>query len=106
MPYLPIVGIGELKAGRPGEYDLSMLDINKLLAELRGQRDLIDVAIQALTRVNSDRGAARKCPDFADLARALGVKGKSGRKSMSATERQEVSRRMSHYWAQRRAGAS
>jgi len=82
-----------------------MLDINKLLAELRAQRDLIDVAIQALTRVN---GCARKCPDFADLARALGpaIKRKSGRKSMSVTERQEVSRRMSNYWAQRRAGAS
>lgn len=65
------------------------MDVNKTLRELHQEKRQLDVAIAAL-EARLKVGAGRQ-------------KRRRGRKSMSAAERQEVSRRMSKYWESRRA---
>lgn len=69
------------------------MDIAKALRELYTEKKRLDAAIAALeARLRASRtGSAAKS----------GVR--RGRKSMSAAERQEVSRRMTLYWEARRA---
>ena len=78
-------------AGLRGVYDLPMADIDKLLAELRAERDKIDLAIQLFSEMQG-----------AFAARSFSSRKRRGRKGMSSEERQQVSVRMRHYWAQRR----
>jgi cell division septum initiation protein DivIVA len=67
------------------------MDINKALCQLNDEKRRLDATIAALE---------------AQIA-ATGKSGRSrpGRKSMSPQARSEVSRRMSSYWADRRAQA-
>lgn len=70
------------------------MDIAKALRELYTEKKRLDGAIAALeARIRAGRNGSR-----ADSA-----KGRRGRKSMSAAERLEVSRRMTLYWEARRA---
>jgi hypothetical protein len=63
------------------------MDIYKAIQDLTQEKKRLDAIIASLeTRSN---GAAR-------------VKGRRGRKSMSAEEREAVSKRMAAYWAARR----
>jgi len=65
------------------------MDVNKALRELHQEKRQLDLTIAALeSRLKGTRGRSRR-----------------GRKSMSAEERKEVSRRMLKYWEARRAGA-
>ncbi len=64
------------------------MDVNKALRELHEEKRRLDVTIAALE---------------ARLGNGTGRHRRRGRKSMSAEERQEVSRRMSKYWEARRA---
>ena len=70
------------------------MDIIKALRDLYNERKRLDVAIASLeARVKAARkGSLRKPPQ-----------GRRGRKSMSAAERLEVSKRMTLYWEARRA---
>jgi hypothetical protein len=65
------------------------MDVLKTLRELHQEKQRLDVAIAALEA---------RLKNGAD-----GRKRRRGRKSMSAAERKEVSRRMSKYWESRRA---
>ncbi len=69
------------------------MDIIKALHELHAEKKRLDSTIAALeARLAAARKqGARKSP------------GRRGRKSMSAAERLEVSKRMSLYWEARRA---
>jgi hypothetical protein len=70
------------------------MDVNKALRQLYDEKKRLDEAIRALEgrqRIMSEGAPARS---------------RRGRKSMSAEERLEVSRRMSAYWANRRSGAA
>jgi len=70
------------------------MDIIKALHELHAEKKRLDSVIAALeARLVAARkqGATRKKP------------GRRGRKSMSAAERLEVSKRMTLYWEARRA---
>jgi hypothetical protein len=70
------------------------MDIAKALRELYSEKKRLDAAIAALearTRNNRTGAGAKRVP------------GRRGRKSMSAAERLEVSRRMTQYWEARRA---
>lgn len=70
------------------------MDIVKALRELYGEKKRLDAAIAALeARVKAARTGSTAAP----------AKGRRGRKSMSAEERLEVSRRMTLYWEARRA---
>lgn len=65
------------------------MDVDKTLRELHQEKQRLDAAIAALeARLKNGTG---------------GRKRRRGRKSMSAAERQEVSKRMSKYWESRRA---
>jgi hypothetical protein len=70
------------------------MDIAKALRELYTEKKRLDAAIATLeTRLKAaHKGAAVRS-----------VKGRRGRKSMSAAERLEVSKRMTLYWEARRA---
>ncbi len=70
------------------------MDIVKALRELYNEKKRLDVTIAALeARVKAaSRGPAAKAS-----------KQRRGRKSMSAAERLEVSKRMTSYWEARRA---
>jgi hypothetical protein len=72
------------------------MDIVKTLRELYNEKKRLDAAIAALeARIKAGRtGSGAKPP-----------KGRRGRKSMSAAERLEVSRRMRLYWEARRSQA-
>jgi hypothetical protein len=61
-----------------------MMNTERMLRELHDELRAIDTAIRRLERVRDG-------------------KGKRGRKSMGADERQEVSARMKKYWAGTRA---
>jgi hypothetical protein len=65
------------------------MDVYKALRELHEEKTRLDSAIEALEArmktLSSKRSPARR-----------------GRRSMSAEEREEVSKRMSRYWASRR----
>jgi hypothetical protein len=70
------------------------MDIVKALRELHHEKKRLDSAIAALeARIRAGHNGS--------FAKA--VKGRRGRKSMSAAERLEVSRRMKLYWEARRA---
>ena len=68
------------------------MDVFKALSELYEEKKRLDNAISALEA----RMAQQSKPDAK-------IRGRRGRRSMSAEEREEVSRRMSRYWATRRA---
>ena len=65
------------------------MDVNKALRELHEEKRRLDITIAAL-----------------EARLGNGSRGRRGRKSMSAAERLEVSRRMSKYWEARRASAA
>jgi hypothetical protein len=70
------------------------MDIAKALRELHHEKKRLDSAIAALeARIRAAHNGSRAKP----------AKGRRGRKSMSAAERLEVSRRMTSYWQARRA---
>jgi hypothetical protein len=70
------------------------MDIVKALRELHTEKRRLDATIAALeTRI--------KAGHTGSVAKA--AKGRRGRKSMSAAERLDVSRRMTLYWEARRA---
>lgn len=65
------------------------MDVYKALSELHEEKKRLDSAIQALeARMKTVAGKAPQ--------------PRRGRRSMSPGEREEVSRRMSRYWASRR----
>jgi hypothetical protein len=68
------------------------MDIVKALRELYNEKKRLDAAIASLEARIRGTGSGRKP-----------AKGRRGRKSMSAAERLEVSRRMTLYWEGRRA---
>jgi hypothetical protein len=70
------------------------MDIVKALRELNNEKKRLDAAIALLE--------ARKKAGLSPTTAKNG-KGRRGRKSMSAAERQEVSKRMTLYWEARRA---
>jgi hypothetical protein len=70
------------------------MDILKALRELHNEKKRLDAAIAALE--------ARKKAGYLG-AKEKPVHSRRGRKSMSAAERLEVSKRMTLYWESRRA---
>lgn len=70
------------------------MDVIKALRELYSEKKRLDTAIAALE--------ARLRAAQSESALKPGA-GRRGRKSMSAAERQEVSKRMTLYWEARRA---
>lgn len=66
------------------------MDVYKALSELHDEKKRLDSAINALE--------ARE-----KTLLSKGSRGRRGRRSMSAQEREEVSKRMSRYWAARRS---
>jgi len=72
----------------------SPMDIVKALRELYNEKKRLDAAIAALeARIRGGHTGSGAKP----------AKGRRGRKSMSAAERLEVSRRMRLYWEARRS---
>jgi hypothetical protein len=72
------------------------MDIIKALRDLYNEKKRLDVAISSLeARLKAVRKGSATKPS----------QGRRGRKSMSAAERQEVSKRMTLYWETRRAQA-
>jgi hypothetical protein len=70
------------------------MDIVKALRELYNEKKRLDAGIAALeARIKASRTGSG----------AKSVKRRRGRKSMSAAERLEVSKRMKLYWEDRRA---
>jgi hypothetical protein len=70
------------------------MDIFKALRDLYDEKKRLDVAISILeARMKAARRGSVAKP----------ATGRRGRKSMSAAEREEVSKRMTLYWAARRA---
>jgi hypothetical protein len=67
------------------------MDVNKALRELHEEKRRLDATIAALEARLGNRTRTHR---------------RRGRKSMSAEERQEVSRRMSKYWEARRAASA
>lgn len=78
-----------------GTPKLPAMDIIKVLRELHAERKRLDSVIASLEAqlASTRKSTARKAP------------GRRGRKSMSAAERQKVSKRMTLYWEARRAQA-
>jgi hypothetical protein len=73
---------------------LFKMDIFKALRDLYDEKKRLDVAISILeARMKAARRGSVAKP----------ATGRRGRKSMSAAEREEVSKRMTLYWAARRA---
>jgi hypothetical protein len=78
--------------GTPNSF--ATMDIVKALRELHHEKKRLDSAIAALeARIRAGHNGSSAKP----------AKGRRGRKSMSAAERLEVSRRMKLYWDARRA---
>lgn len=67
------------------------MDVHKALADLYEEKRRLDSAIGALE------------VKLSTPVKAVRSRGRRGRRSMSAKEREEVSLRMSRYWASRRA---
>lgn len=65
------------------------MDVHEIIIELRTERKRLDEIIQTLERLTADE-------TISDEPR------RRGRKSMDLQSRQEVSKRMKRYWAQRR----
>ena len=70
------------------------MDLNRVLMDLRGERDRLNEIIVSLERL---AGMVR--PNASAAKR-------SGRKSMDKAAREEVSQRMKKYWDRRRATRS
>ncbi len=70
------------------------MDIGKMLAELKTEKDRVEQAIRALEAVSRDGG------------RAVEPAVRRGRKQMSKDERLAVSERMRRYWADRKGKPS
>lgn len=69
------------------------MDIQKALRELYAEKKRLDSVITALE--SKVKAPSRQKP---------GNTGRRGRRSMNPAERQEVSKRMTDYWAAKRAG--
>ncbi len=71
------------------------MDLYKTIRMLHEERDRLDKLIASLEELKLSKGVAgrQKLP------------GRRGRKSMSMTERQEISVRMKKYWEARRASS-
>lgn len=70
------------------------MDVIKALRELYAEKERLDAAIATLeARLRAAQAGSAAKPGA----------GRRGRKSMSAAERQEVSKRMTLYWEARRA---
>jgi hypothetical protein len=65
------------------------MDVLKMIQDLLDERDRIDATIAKLEALRGPGGAAPRG-------------SRRGRKAMSLSEREEVSRRMRNYWDQRR----
>ena len=68
------------------------MDTNKILAELRAERDRIDRALSALEAVNSTGRRVGRPP--------RATAGRKRRRPMSAATRRKLSRLMKRRWAQ------
>jgi cell division septum initiation protein DivIVA len=78
------------------------MDIVKALRDLYTEKKRLDAAIASLeARIKSAKSGASSKPGTG--AKSGTGQRRRGRKSMSAAERLEVSRRMSLYWEARRA---
>lgn len=66
------------------------MDVLKMIQDLLDERNRIDATIAKLEALREQRAATPAA-------------SRRGRKAMSPTEREEVSRRMRNYWDQRRA---
>ncbi len=66
------------------------MDLEKIIKELVHEKKALDQTIALLEEMMATGGAPAP-------------KGRRGRKSMGAEERQEVSKRMKKYWASRRS---
>lgn len=66
------------------------MDLHKAIQELYEEKRRIEEIIERLEQLQAQRSAEGTAPR------------RRGRKSMSAEERAEVSRRMKQYWANRR----
>jgi hypothetical protein len=75
------------------------MDLLKLLEELRTQKKHIDQTIAMLEQLHIDGVAS---PTNTPVRRGSSRPKRSGRKSMDAEERKEVSIRMRRYWENRR----
>ena len=69
------------------------MDYNKIIRELYADKQRLDRVIRQLEQLPDAQQAA---------GTSLQPRSPRGRKSMGAQERQEVSRRMKSYWANRR----
>jgi hypothetical protein len=69
------------------------MDLYKALQELYAEKEKLERAIASLEELQQMGG---------ELAESLSHGKRRGRKSMSADERLEVSKRMQKYWANRR----
>jgi hypothetical protein len=69
------------------------MDYNKIIGELYADKQRLDRVIRQLEQIHDAQQGADT---------ALRRRSPRGRKSMGAQERQEVSRRMKSYWANRR----
>ena len=71
------------------------MDLYKAIQDLYAEKEKLERVIASLEELQRTAGALP----------ALPISGKRrGRKSMSATERKEVSERMKKYWESRRSG--
>jgi hypothetical protein len=69
------------------------MDYNKIIGELYADKQRLDRVIRQLEQIHGAQQGA---------GTSLRRRSPRGRKSMGAQERQEVSRRMKSYWANRR----
>ena len=71
------------------------MDLNKIIGELLEERKRIDKIVTSLEQI--------KTGNIAEVPR---VAGRRGRKSMDEKAREEVSKRMKTYWADRRKSST
>ena len=73
------------------------MDLYKAIQDLYAEKEKLERVIASLEELQRTAGSVAELP--------RGVQ-RRGRKSMNASERQEVSERMKRYWASRRKGES
>lgn len=83
----------KLQTTHEGRRTRSLLDLEKIIAELRRARDEVVTAIAQLEALADQ-------PSITNLR--SGTKSPRGRKNMGEEERQVVSERMRRYWEKRR----
>ena len=71
------------------------MDLDKAIQDLYAEKEKLERVIASLEELQRTAGAVSEFPKA--------TRGRRGRKSMSSTERQEVSERMRKYWAARRS---